>query len=155
MKLSKYGMHHSKEMSKEQIGQKICYFKNSFDLLFLLMNTLLQITYDGWFYCYCVDTGKCLMCRIPQIFYGFEKMYEENMFHEKFSYLEHEKLYGYLIQVFEKKKNCIDCFIHSEYTYRGCDWNCGKTWSVGLQEQLEYNRKIKLDQKKMVSGSFN
>lgn len=68
------------------------------------MNTLLQITYDGWSYCYCVDTGKCLMCRIPQIYYGFKKMYEENKFHEKFLNLEHEKLYGYLIQVFEEKK---------------------------------------------------
>ena len=44
------------------------------------------------------------MCRIPQTFYGFEKMYEENMFHEKFLNLEHEKLYGYLIQVFEEEK---------------------------------------------------
>ena len=44
------------------------------------------------------------MCRIPQTFYGFEKMYEENMFQEKFLNLEHEKLYGYLIQVFEEEK---------------------------------------------------
>ena len=58
------------------------------------MNTLLQITYNGWFYCYCEDTGKCLLCRIPQIFDDFENMYEENMFDEKFLNLEHGELYG-------------------------------------------------------------
>ena len=72
------------------------------------MNTLLQNTYNGWFYCYCEDTGKCLMCRIPQIFDEFEKMHEENMFDEKFLNLEHGKLYGYLIQLFKEKKDCID-----------------------------------------------
>ena len=88
------------------------------------------------------------MCRIPQIFDGFEKKYEKNMLDEKCLSLEHEKLYGKLIQLFKEKKDCIDCFIHSEYTYRACDWNSGKTWNVALREQLEYNRKMKLDQKK-------
>ena len=58
------------------------------------MNTLLQTTENGWFYCYCEDTGKCFMCRIPQIFDGFEKKYEKNMLDEKCLSLEHEKLYG-------------------------------------------------------------
>ena len=88
------------------------------------------------------------MCRIPQTFDGFEKKYEKNMLDEKILSLEHGKLYGYLIQLFKEKKDCIDCFIHSEYTYRGRDWNSGKTWNVALWEQLEYNRKMKLDQKK-------
>lgn len=50
--------------------------------------------------------------------------------------------------MFKEKKDCIDCFIHSEYSYSGCDWMSGETWSVDLREQLEYERKIKLDKKK-------
>ena len=57
--------------------------------------------------------------------------------------------------MFKEKKDCINCFIHSEYSYSGCDWMSGETWSVDLREQLEYERKIKLDKKKEVLGSFN
>ena len=44
------------------------------------------------------------MCRIHQIFDGFEKKYEKNMLDEKCLSLEHGKLYGYLIQLFKEKK---------------------------------------------------
>ena len=39
------------------------------------------------------------------------------MFNEKFLNLEHKKSYLYLIQLFNEKRNCIDCFLHQEYTY--------------------------------------
>ena len=51
------------------------------------------------------------MYRIHQIFDGFEKKYEKNMLDQKCLSLEHGKLYGYLIQLFKEKKDCIDCFI--------------------------------------------
>ena len=53
--------------------KEIRQFKNRFDLLYFLTDTLLYITYNGWYYCYCRDTDKCLLCRISPIFNGFKK----------------------------------------------------------------------------------
>ena len=53
--------------------------------------------------------------------------------------LEHKKLHPYLIQPFNEKKNCIDCFLHQEYTYGGRDWYLEETWSIGLEDSLRYD----------------
>ena len=60
-------------LRRDGFDKKICQFKNRFGLLYFLMNTLLHITYNGWYYCYCQETDKCLMWQIPQIFDWFEK----------------------------------------------------------------------------------
>ena len=75
----------------DDFDKEICQFKNLFDLLYFLMNILLHITYKGWYYCFCRDTDKCLMCWIPRIFNGFKKKYTEKMFNEKYLNLEHKK----------------------------------------------------------------
>ena len=41
------------EISKREFNKEICHFKSRHDLYFFLMNTLLQIKYDGWQYCSC------------------------------------------------------------------------------------------------------
>ena len=85
---------------------------------------------------------------IPRIFDGFEKKYTEKMFDYNFFNLEHKKLYPHLIQLFNEKKNCINCFLHQECTYGGRDWYLGETWSIGLEDSLRYDEKIKLDKKR-------
>ena len=70
------------------------------------------------------------------------------MFNEKFLNLEHKKSYPYLIQLFNEKTNCIDCFLHQEYTYGGCDWYSRETWSIGLENSLRYDEKIQIVKKK-------
>ena len=49
------------------------------------------------------------------------------MLNEKLLNLEHKKLYLFLINLFNEKKNCIDCFLHEEYRYGACDWYSGET----------------------------
>ena len=73
----------SGNLTVDGFDKEIRQFKNHFDLLYFLMNTSLHLTNNGWYYCYCGDTDKCLMCRIPRIFDGFEKKYTEKMFDEK------------------------------------------------------------------------
>ena len=77
------------------------------------------------------------------------------MFNEKFLNLEHKKSYVYLIQLCNEKKNCIDCFLHQEYTYGGCDWYLRETWSIGLKNSLRYDEKIQVDKKKEDLGGFH
>ena len=52
-------------LTKDDYNKKICQFKNRFDLLYFLLKTLLYIMYNGLYYCYCQETDKCLICRIP------------------------------------------------------------------------------------------
>ena len=70
------------------------------------------------------------------------------MFNEKLLNLERKKLYLFLIQLFNEKKNCIDCFLHEEYTYSAYDWYLGETWSIGLEYSLRYDEKVQLDKKR-------
>ena len=48
-----------------------------------------------------------------------KEQYTEKMIDEKFLSLEHKKLYPYLIQLFNEKKNCFKCFLHQEYNTVG------------------------------------
>ena len=56
------------EISKREFNKEICHFKSRHDLYFFLMNTLLQIKYDGWQYCSCDMLEKkrkmSIMCHI-------------------------------------------------------------------------------------------
>ena len=74
------------------------------------------------------------------------------MFDYNFFNLEHKKLHPYLIQPFNEKKNCIDCFLHQEYTYGGRDWYLGETWSIGLEDSLRYNEKFNQIKKEDLGG---
>ena len=80
------------------------------------------------------------------------KQYTEKMIDEKFLSLEHKKLYSYLIQLFNEKKNCFKCFLHQEYTYSGHDWYSAETWSIGLEVSLRYDEKNSIRFKKRGYG---
>ena len=42
-----------KHMTKEEFDKETCQFKNRFDLYYFLLNTLLLIMYNGYYYCFC------------------------------------------------------------------------------------------------------
>ena len=56
-----------------------------------------------------------------------QKKYREKMFDEKFFNLEHGKFYHDMIQLFNERKDCINCFLHQKHTYGGCDWYLWET----------------------------
>ena len=57
-----------RNLTIDDFDKQICQFKNRFDLLYFLINTLLHITYNGWYYWYCRDTDKCLLRLDPSNF---------------------------------------------------------------------------------------
>lgn len=76
------------------------------------------------------------------------------MFDQEFLNLEHAKLYDYLIQLFKKKKDSTDCFLHHEYIFTGHDRYSLEKRSVGLWDQLKCEEKIQLDKKVEEEGPF-
>ena len=83
-----------------------------------------------------------------------KKKHKEKMLNEKLLNLEHKKLYLFLINLFNEKKNCIDCFLHEEYRYGACDWYSGETWSIGLGYSWRYDEIVQLDKKEDI-GEFD
>ena len=73
-----------RNLTIDDFDKQICQFKNRFDLLYFLINTLLHITYNGWYYWYCRDTDKCLLGLDPSNFRWVRKKYTEKMFDYNF-----------------------------------------------------------------------
>ena len=61
------------DKTKEQY-EKISGFNSRSDLLFVLINTLLHIVYNGYYYCFCRERLpiKCRICKVSEIFVDFE-----------------------------------------------------------------------------------
>ena len=89
---------------------------------------------------------KFQLCVIPTIFFEFEKDIEKNIFDLNFLYSYHSKLCFQLNQLFDEDKTATECFLHSEYEFRGRDWTSGETWSVSLSDSIRYDEKIELCQ---------
>ena len=68
-------------MSKQEYNKKICGFRTNYDLFFSLMNTLLQVKFNSYSYCFCdwINQEKCLICEIITDFNGFEEELTKNM----------------------------------------------------------------------------
>lgn len=107
-------------MSKQQFNKKMCHFKGRYDLFFFLMNTLLQIKFDRYRYCFC-DTldneEKCQFCVISTEFCDFEKDLNDNMIELEYLQNYQSQLYSYLCKLFYIKKELICCFLDKEYSY--------------------------------------
>ena len=123
-------------MTKDHFKKEIMVRHKSQDLtfFFFLLNTLRQIQSSGYLYCYCNEEKKlkCQLCVIPTIFLEFEKDTEKTMFDIDFLYSYYSKLCFQLNQIFDEDKTAAECFLHSEYKFRGRDWTSGETWSVSL-----------------------
>ena len=53
---------------------------------------------------------KCQICKIPKIFSDFEKDTEKNIFDYNFLFWYYTKLCKELIELFDHKKECAECF---------------------------------------------
>ena len=52
---------------------------------------------------------KCQICKIPKIFSDFEKDLEKNYDYD-FLFWYYTKLCKELIKIFDRKKECVECF---------------------------------------------
>ena len=85
-------------------------------------------------YCYCEhleNGGKRKMCSIPIIFNDFKKDVERNLFNVNFLFNYYIKLCHERFELFNHKKDCIECF-QGEYKFGGRDWYICDYWSVTL-----------------------
>ena len=90
---------------------------------FFILNALHQIQSSGYLYCYCNEEKKlkCQLCVIPTTFFEFLKDIEKNMFNLDFLHSYYPKLCFQLNQLFDEDKTAAECFLHSEYEFRGRD----------------------------------
>ena len=68
-------------------------------------------------------------------FFGISKGHRK-MFDIDFLYSYYSKLCFQLNQIFDEDKTAAECFLHSEYKFRGRDWTSGETWTVSLSRIL-------------------
>lgn len=125
--------------NKEEFNQKITIFNSRYDLYFFLMNMLLLIQNNGFYYCYW-EAKKCQICNINDHFVHFEHDMRKNIFNEHCLKGYHQKLVPYLNQLFHENKNFLCCFLDSEYKYSR------ETWIVSLSESIKYTEKLKSDE---------
>ena len=78
------------------------------------------------------------MCSIPIIFNDFKKDVERNLFDVNFLFNYYIKLCHERLELFNHKKDCIECF-QGEYKFGGRDWYICEYWSVTLSESIQYN----------------
>ena len=133
-------------MSKEEFKELILIgrLKTRFELAYFILNTLHHIVNSGGWYCHChhfEEGRKYKFFSIPMIFKDFEKDIERNIFDVNFLFNYYTKLCHELLELFDKKKNGIECF-QAGYEFSGTDWNTGEYWSVPLSENIQYNEKI-------------
>ena len=129
------------------IGQKK---KKRYELVFLIINILHHIQSSGCWHCHCdkKKQGKCKMCARPLIFSNFEKDIDRNMFGVVFLESCYSKFCHEPMELYDKDKSSIDCFLHQEYTFGGRDWTSGETWCVLLSESIRYSESLKISKLK-------
>ena len=102
-----------KSVTKNQYVNQILNFNSRFDLLFCIMNTLLHIVYNGYYYRYCEELKlKCYICKISQIFRDFNKELMDHIFDYEYFKNYNDKLFPHLMKIFHLKKDSICCFLH-------------------------------------------
>lgn len=92
------------ELNQSEFERKIRTFKKRCELLFFLLNTLLNITNFSNQLCYCEDRKECLICKIKRTHNDLEYHIYKNMFVFGFLITCHFDLYPYLNQLFKRKK---------------------------------------------------
>ena len=102
-------------MSKEEFKELILMgkLKARHEIVYFILNTLHNIEKSNFWYYYCehLENGiKCKMCSIPIILSDFEKDVERNLFDVNFLFNYYTKLWHELLELFDQKKDCIECF---------------------------------------------
>ena len=115
--------------------------KTRYEIVYFILIMVHHIKKSSFWYCHCEhleNGGKCKMCSIPVIFNNFEKDVERKLFDVNFLFSYYTKLCHELLELFDQKKDCIECF-QLEYKFGGRDWYSGEYWSVTLSENIRYN----------------
>ena len=134
-------------MGKEAFKELILVgkLKTRYEIVYFILNTLHRIEKSSFWYCYCEhleNGGKCIICSIPIIFNDFEKDVERNLFDVNFLFNYYTKLCHKLLELFNKRKDCIECF-QGEYEFGGRDWYTGEHCSVTLSQSIWYNEQLR------------
>ena len=97
----------------------------------------MSIFYSSDWYCYCnnLDNSQCKLCTTPLKFPDFEEQIKRNIFNVDFLKDYYEKLCDGLLQLFDQRKESIECF-QGEYVSNNRDWYTGETWCVTLPESI-------------------
>lgn len=151
-----------KNWTQNQFDDKTKNFKSSKELYFFLLNVLNLITHQGWYYCFCnkyykkkVKWKKLLAISNTHDIFRFRKRLIKQQVWRRISWQYHEKLLFHLQEIFDVDKTALDCFLDSEFQYKGRDWYRGKTWYVSLSEEIDYEEKLNwMRRKKRCWGSF-
>lgn len=129
---------HCSELNQPEFGWKTCTFKNRRELLFFLLNTLLNIKcFTDQLY-YCENRKECLICITKRTRTGYEYDLYKNMFDLDFLVKCHADLYNYLNQLFKTKKHCTCFILSNEYNYLWKDWFNGRNYRVSLSDAIKH-----------------
>lgn len=135
-----------RNMTKEEYEKK--YLDLSQNLIFIWMNTLSHIVYNGYYFCFCREELpiKCSICKVSENYVDFEDEIKKYIFDFEYLKKHHDKLFPYLMKMFHLNIETICCFLHQEYQTKGRDWYTGDIWccsvydSVCLIEKIEINK---------------
>ena len=94
--------------NKEEFNQKITIFNSRYDLYFFLMNMLLLIQNNGFYYCYS-RIKKCQICNINDHFVHFEHDLRKNIFNEHCQRLS-SKISSLFKSTFSRKQKFLVLF---------------------------------------------
>ena len=90
----------SSELTHMGFQRKMCVFKNCCELLFFLLNTVLNVKSFDDHLCYC-GNEKCLICRMKRTFNNHKYNLYWNMFDLNFLIDCHSCLYYYVHELFK------------------------------------------------------
>ena len=83
------------ELTHMEFERKTCVFKNCYELLLFLLNTILNLKSFDDDLCYC-GNEKCMICKMKRTFNNHEYNLSRNMFDLNFLIDCHSYLYYYL-----------------------------------------------------------
>ena len=101
------------ELNQDKFEKITCESKNHHNLVFFVLNVLLNLKFFGDRICFWENRKECLVCKTNRIYDGYEYDIYENMFNLGFLIEYHSNIFYYLNQLFqsEKKNLCLFNFI--------------------------------------------
>ena len=133
--------------------EKKLYQYNTIEELHKLLNIMLLLTHNGWFYCLC-DKYHCCelscnqvwqlcpLCRIPTYLSGYEEQLDRNQFNLLKSKQFGSKLFPLLTECYHAVKRSLE-----EFNGHFCDSSrsryTGQTIEVPLKEQIKFATELK------------
>ena len=103
----------SSELTQLEFEKKTCVFKDGQQLLFALLNTLLNIKWFNDQLCYCENKKECLICKIKRIYTDYEYDLYKNMFDLDFLIKSHSNF----DQLFKIRKHSVWLILSNKYYY--------------------------------------